>query len=353
VRIYICYLVISNFLLKNSYFSRYQCFLHKPPNFWSGKRMRPASAKQLQTPAVKYTRLRFIEQYIWKYGSTPWRSWLKHCITNRKVAGSTVWLASTLPLTEKSTRNTSCGVNATGTYGWKPYHLHVSIVCKSGRINLLETSGPAQACAGIGLQNWKYNATPHTNLTLCESDFLLKCLVIFRTIVSSDIAWRILTNFANTHLLSVSSLTRVQSTRPWTQALTLQKWTVSQARDCTFRWSIEFGRLAIDAVLQRSAETYCSWDGVAVCRGGTYCFWASAQGRFSMTGEIRPRQLHKREYLLSGSLSRKKIASECQSWQLYTIDNGFWEGCNMCVTASLFKNGEGDVGSSCNQPKTA
>ena len=124
--------------------------------------MRHASAKQLPTPAVEYTWLRFIEQYIWKYGSARWRSWSRHCATSRKVAGSTVWLASTLPLTEKSTRNISCEVNVAGSYSWQTYHLHVSIVWKSGSLNLLQPSGPAQTCTGIGLQNWKYTVTQHT-----------------------------------------------------------------------------------------------------------------------------------------------------------------------------------------------
>jgi hypothetical protein len=60
-----------------------------------------------------------------------WRSWLRHCDTNLKVAGSipdgvtgmfhwhnpvgrTVVLGSTQPLTEISTRNSSWGVNAAG-----------------------------------------------------------------------------------------------------------------------------------------------------------------------------------------------------------------------------------------------
>ena len=59
------------------------------------------------------------------------RSWLRHCATSRKVAGSipdcvtgifhwhnpsgsTMALGSTQPLTEMSTRNTSCGVKAAG-----------------------------------------------------------------------------------------------------------------------------------------------------------------------------------------------------------------------------------------------
>jgi hypothetical protein len=61
----------------------------------------------------------------------PWRSWLRHCAANRKVAGSvpngvtgifhsrnpfsrSVALGSTQPLREMSTRNISWGVNAAG-----------------------------------------------------------------------------------------------------------------------------------------------------------------------------------------------------------------------------------------------
>jgi hypothetical protein len=62
---------------------------------------------------------------------TRWRSWLGHCATSRKVAGSipddvigiflwcnpsdrTIALESTQPLTEMSTRNILCGVKAAG-----------------------------------------------------------------------------------------------------------------------------------------------------------------------------------------------------------------------------------------------
>jgi hypothetical protein len=43
------------------------------------------------------------------------------------------------------------GVKAAGAYGWQPYHLHVLIVLKSGSLNLLEPSGPVQACNGTAL----------------------------------------------------------------------------------------------------------------------------------------------------------------------------------------------------------
>jgi hypothetical protein len=52
-------------------------------------------------------------------------------------------LGLTQPLTEMSTRNNSWG---------QPYHIRGPIVLKSGSLNLLEPSGPVQACNGIALQ---------------------------------------------------------------------------------------------------------------------------------------------------------------------------------------------------------
>jgi hypothetical protein len=43
------------------------------------------------------------------------------------------------------------GVKAADAYSWQPQHLHVSIVMKSGSLNLLEPSGPVQASNGIAL----------------------------------------------------------------------------------------------------------------------------------------------------------------------------------------------------------
>jgi len=99
---------------------------------------------------------------------TQWRSWLRHCATSRKVAGSnpdgvigfffhwhpsghTMTLGLIQPLTEMCTKNISWRVKAAGAYGWQIYHLHVPIVLKSGNLNLLEPSGPVQACNGIAL----------------------------------------------------------------------------------------------------------------------------------------------------------------------------------------------------------
>jgi hypothetical protein len=97
-----------------------------------------------------------------------WRSWLRHCATSQKVKGlipdgvtgifhwhnpysCTTALRLTQPLTEMSTRNISWSVKAASAQGWPPYHLHVPTVLKSGSINLLEPSGPVQACNGIAL----------------------------------------------------------------------------------------------------------------------------------------------------------------------------------------------------------
>ena len=60
-------------------------------------------------------------------------------------------LGLTQPLTEMSTKNISCGVKTAGTWAVQPYHLHVPTVLKSWSLNLLEPSGPVQACNGITL----------------------------------------------------------------------------------------------------------------------------------------------------------------------------------------------------------
>jgi hypothetical protein len=92
--------------------------------------------------------------------------WLRHCATNRKVAGSiadgvrifhwhnpsgrTMALGSTQPLTEMSTyQECFLGVKAAGAQSWQPCNLHVPIVMKFGSLNLLEPLGPVKVCNGI------------------------------------------------------------------------------------------------------------------------------------------------------------------------------------------------------------
>jgi len=55
-------------------------------------------------------------------------------------------LGSTQPLTEMSTKNISWEVKAADAYSLQPYHFHVPIVLKYGKLSLLEPSGPDQAC---------------------------------------------------------------------------------------------------------------------------------------------------------------------------------------------------------------
>jgi hypothetical protein len=61
----------------------------------------------------------------------------------------TMALGWTKPLTEMRTRNISWGVKATDAYSWQQYHLHGSIVLKSGSLNILEPSWPVEVCNGI------------------------------------------------------------------------------------------------------------------------------------------------------------------------------------------------------------
>ena len=101
-------------------------------------------------------------------GDTRWRTWLRHCATSRKVAGTIPsvvtgifhWHNPSGPhygpgVDSVSNRNEYqeyfLEAKAAGTYFWQPYHLHVPIVLKSGSLSLLEPTGPVQACNGNAL----------------------------------------------------------------------------------------------------------------------------------------------------------------------------------------------------------
>jgi hypothetical protein len=90
----------------------------------------------------------------------------------------------TQPVREMSTRHVSWGLKAAGAQGWQPYHLHVPTVLKSGSLNLLEPSGPVQACNGIALPfALQLGVQAFYNVMLCRWQFpifrassnLLKC----------------------------------------------------------------------------------------------------------------------------------------------------------------------------------
>ena len=97
-------------------------------------------------------------------GGTRWHSWLRHGATSWKVDFHRChWnfsLTSSRPhygpwVDSASNSNEYqeyfLGVKSAGVWGWQTYHFHVPIVLKSGSLNLLEPSGPAQDCNGIAL----------------------------------------------------------------------------------------------------------------------------------------------------------------------------------------------------------
>ena len=110
---------------------------------------------------------------VWQYGfrtfssfrGTRWHSWLRHCATSRKVAGSIpdfvigifLWHNPHYGPGVESASNRNeyqeyfLGVKAAVMYGWQPYQLHVPIVLKFGRFRLLELSERLQACNGNAL----------------------------------------------------------------------------------------------------------------------------------------------------------------------------------------------------------
>jgi hypothetical protein len=75
-------------------------------------------------------------------------------------------LGSTQPLTEMSTRNVSWGQRRPVL---RADNLHVPNVLKSGSLNLLEPSGPVQACNGISLPLPLYFILRHHTELFCGS----------------------------------------------------------------------------------------------------------------------------------------------------------------------------------------
>jgi len=106
---------------------------------------------------------------------TRWRSWLRHCAANGKVAGSItdvvigVFIDIILPVAlwhwvrQAFNRNEYPELppggggrwKAAGVEGWQLYHHHVLIVLKSGSLTFLEPSGPVQVCSGMAF--YKYH----------------------------------------------------------------------------------------------------------------------------------------------------------------------------------------------------
>jgi hypothetical protein len=127
-----------------------------------------------------------------KVASTRWRSWLRHCATNRKVAGSIPDEVTTIfqwqsfrshcgtGVDSASNRNeyqkSFLGVKTAGAYGWQLYHLQVPIVYKFWSLNLLEPQGPVQVCSGKALPIQRFGPQKWTNN-------------IFQNITHSSVIW--------------------------------------------------------------------------------------------------------------------------------------------------------------------
>ena len=88
--------------------------------------------------------------YILKPARSGAFGWGTELQAGRSRVPSPTALGLTQPLTEMSTWDISWWVKVASAEGW-PHILHVPIVLKSGSVNLLEPSGPVQACTRIAL----------------------------------------------------------------------------------------------------------------------------------------------------------------------------------------------------------
>ena len=110
--------------------------------------------------------------------------WLRRCATSRTVPGSIPGVSLDFSVTysfrpyhglgvdsassENEYHEHFLGVKAAGAWGWRPHHLHMPNVMKSGSLNLLEPSGPHRVCYGTPLPFnsiwWEWatdNEAPH------------------------------------------------------------------------------------------------------------------------------------------------------------------------------------------------
>jgi len=102
-------------------------------------------------------------------------------------------------------------VKAAGAYNWQPYHLHVPIVLKSGSLNLLEHSGPVQACHGIALP-----------LTLPLPSLKLLPKLYTNICIASKVGKSCSYKFTSVLFKSVNSWIKLR--RPWVQTLCIKRW---------------------------------------------------------------------------------------------------------------------------------
>jgi hypothetical protein len=135
-----------------------------------------------------------------------WRTWLRHCATSRKVAGSipdgviaifhwfwhtdrSVALGSTQCLTEMNNRDISWWVKAAGVYGWQPYPFHGPIVLKSWEIQppgALRVS-PGLLCDSFTIRKKGYNPSNRRKI----SEVLGRCWQKRHNFVQHISAWEV------------------------------------------------------------------------------------------------------------------------------------------------------------------
>jgi hypothetical protein len=101
------------------------------------------------------------------------RSWIRFPMVSLEFFIDTIFPTALRPWVWLSSNRNEyqeyfLGVKAAGAYGWQPYDLHVPTVLKSGSLNLLEPSGPAQACNGIALPYVLY----YTYILACKIWYL-------------------------------------------------------------------------------------------------------------------------------------------------------------------------------------
>ena len=148
-------------------------------------------------------------------------------------------LRLTQPLTERSKRNISCGVNDEGAYGWKPYHLHVQNDLKSGGSNYL---------------NPKVISKPVMGLLLCQNT-IFYC---FQLSGEVDWWWKVPLTFVITSHRSVRLFVRpLASARPPPPVPISVKFLIGDVHKYLKRKSGLFGNQKISGTLYGNLGMFC------------------------------------------------------------------------------------------------